>query len=212
MIYIFKNILNNYVKTYYSQRNPLIILSAKLKLFNEYLYSKRYCNLFKCKNVWFSRYVNYTIGEKYFNIGEGCAFFKMAVLTAWDNYKDEKYNPEVVIGKNCYFGEYLHLTCINKITIGNDVLTGRWVTISDNGHGNTDYESLLLPPVKRRLVSKGPVIIGNDVWIGDKATILAGVSIGNGAVVAANAVVTKDVPAYTVVAGNPAKIIKRNIE
>ena len=61
------------------------------------------------------------------------------------------------------------------------------------------------------IVSKGPVVIGDNVWIGDKVTVLPGVTIGDGAVIAANAVVTKDVPAYSVVAGNPAKIIKQNI-
>lgn len=55
--------------------------------------------------------------------------------------------------------------------------------------------------------SKGNIEIGNDVWIGESANIMAGVKIGNGAAIAANSVVTKDVPAYTVVAGNPAKVI-----
>ena len=54
-------------------------------------------------------------------------------------------------------------------------------------------------------------MIGDNVWIGDKATVLPGVTIGDGAVIAANAVVTKDVPAFTVVAGNPARIIKQSI-
>ena len=67
----------------------------------------------------------------------------------------------------------------------------------------------MLPPQKRPLYSKGAVFIGDNVWIGDKATILPGVKIGEGAVVAANAVVTKDVPAYSMVAGNPAKVIKQ---
>lgn len=65
-----------------------------------------------------------------------------------------------------------------------------------------------LPPLFRPLFSKGPVIIGKNVWIGDKATILPGVTIGDGSIIGANSVVTKDVPAYSVVAGNPAKIIK----
>ena len=63
-------------------------------------------------------------------------------------------------------------------------------------------------PLERPITSKGPVVIGNNVWIGDKATILPGVTIGDGAVIAANAVVTKDVPAYSVVGGNPARVIK----
>ncbi len=129
-------------------------------------------------------------------------------MTAWDKYENQCFTPDVKIGKNCNFGDYLHLTCINKINIGDDLLTGRWVTISDNGHGNSNYQTLQISPVKRNLVSKGPVEIGNNVWIGDKATILSGVKIGECSIIAANAVVTKDVPSYSVVAGNPAKIIK----
>ena len=55
---------------------------------------------------------------------------------------------------------------------------------------------------------KGDIIVGNDVWIGAKATIMSGVKIGDGAIVGATATVTKDVPPYAIVAGNPAKIIK----
>ncbi len=61
----------------------------------------------------------------------------------------------------------------------------------------------------RPVKSKGSIVIGDNVWIGDKATILPGVIIGDGAVIAANAVVSKDVPAYCVAGGNPAKIIKQ---
>ena len=63
-------------------------------------------------------------------------------------------------------------------------------------------------PLKRPLVSKGGVVIGDNVWICDNVCILSGVTIGNGAIVAANAVVTHDVPPYTMVAGVPAKVIK----
>ena len=63
-------------------------------------------------------------------------------------------------------------------------------------------------PLERNIVSKGEVNIGDNVWIGDKVTILPGVHIGDWAVIGANAVVVKDVRPYTVVGGNPAKIIK----
>lgn len=133
-----------------------------------------------------------------------------SVITAWKRTPDgTTHNPIISIGKECSIGEYNHITSTNKIIIGDHLLTGRWVTITDNSHGDTDYASLLTNPIMRIVKSKGPVIIGNNVWIGDKATILPGVTIGDGAVIAANAVVTKDVPAYSVVGGNPARIIKQ---
>lgn len=209
---LIKRFLNALLSALWSPRNPLVKISEKIKYYNNILYSKKYCNIFNCRKVWFYRHLNLTKGEQYFQIGEGTIFGKLAVLTAWDKYEDETFKPEVIIGDNCNFGDYLHLTCINKICIGDRVLTGRWVTISDNSHGDTDLTTLKIPPAKRKLTSKGAVNIGNNVWIGDKTTILAGVNIGDGAVVGANTVVTKDVPSYSVVAGNPAKIIHRNID
>ena len=118
--------------------------------------------------------------------------------------------PKLEIEDNCCFGAYNNITCANRITIGSGCLTGKWVTITDNSHGNTDYHSLQLPPKSRDITSKEPIVIGKNVWIGDKVTILPNVEIGDGAVIAANAVVTKDVPAYAIVGGNPAKILKQN--
>ena len=153
------------------------------------------------------------LGPQYIKIGSGTCFADGLFLTAWDSYPaaDGLQNlgtPVMEIGERCNFGAYNHFTCANKIIIGNGVLTGKWVTITDNSHGETDFDTLQTPPHKRKLVSKGPVIIEDNVWIGDKATVLPGVSIGKGAIVAANAVVTKDVPPYCVVAGIPAKIVK----
>ena len=88
-------------------------------------------------------------------------------------------------------------------------MSGKFVTITDNSHGKSEIESIKLPPYKRVLHSIGPVIIGDSVWIGDKVTILPNVTIGKNSVIAANSVVTKNVPDNCVVAGVPAKIIKR---
>jgi len=115
---------------------------------------------------------------------------------------------ELVIGDNCRIGEYSHLTCSNKIVIGDGLLTGRFVLITDNTHGYTDGWECDKAPIDRDIVSKGPVVIGNNVWLADKVSVMPGVTIGDGAIVAANAVVTKDVPPYALVAGIPAKVIK----
>lgn len=149
-------------------------------------------------------------GSKYISIGEKSVFDDFFFITAYKRIPN--LTPKMVIGKNCWFGAYNHISCANKVIIGDNLETGKWVTITDNSHGESKYEDMILPPMYRDLSSKGCIIIGCNVWIGEKATILPGVTIGNNAIVAANTVVTHDVPAYSVVAGNPAKIIKRVIQ
>lgn len=87
-------------------------------------------------------------------------------------------------------------------------MTGRYVYISDNNHGDSDFASLQQRPSERYLSVKGSVVIEDNVWIGDKVSILSGVTIGKGSIIGCNAFVTKDVPPYSVVGGIPAKIIK----
>lgn len=150
-------------------------------------------------------------------IGDGTAFGEGVFLTAWDSYVcikenkeyTQKFHPSITIGCNCHFGAQNHITSTNKIIIGDHLLTGKWVTITDNSHGESNLSNLRIDPLKRPITSKGPVVIGKNVWIGDKATILPGVTIGDGVIIAANAVVTKDIPCYCIVGGNPAKILKK---
>lgn len=149
------------------------------------------------------------VGGKYISIGENVYIAKNCILTAWDKYLGRDFTPKIEIGSNVSLGEYNHITAINEVKIGNGVLTGRWVTVTDNAHGDIDMNSLKLKPSDRPLVTKGPVVIGDRVWIGDKVTILPGVTVGEGSVIGANAVVTKDIPPYCIAGGNPAKIIKQ---
>lgn len=122
--------------------------------------------------------------------------------------KDKSRLPEIIIGDNCCFGACNHITASDRIVIGDNVLTGKRVTISDNNHGNSDASTLQIPPVEREVVSKGSIVIGNNVWIGENALILSGVTIGESSIIAAGSVVTKDIPAFSIAAGNPARIIK----
>ena len=149
------------------------------------------------------------IGPQYISIGRNCYIGSRVQLTAWDSgYIGGDNTPEIIIGDGTSIGDESQVTAINKIVIGNGVLTGKKVLITDNSHGEVARELMDIAPLKRQVVSKGAVIIGDNVWIGEKATIVANVKVGQGSIVAANSVVTKDVPPYCVVAGCPAKMVK----
>ena len=113
-------------------------------------------------------------------------------------------NEQLVIGNDCYIGNFNTFLVGGKITIGNQVSIASFVSIISENHvlkpeDNNPMAELSFKEVK----------IGNNCWIGEKAIILPGVSIGDYVIVAAGAVVTKDVPSYSIVAGNPAKVVKK---
>lgn len=149
------------------------------------------------------------VGGKYLFIGEKSLVRKHANIQAIDKLNGDDFNPQIVIGKHCDIGEFSNIVAINKIVMGNHVLLGRRVTIVDHAHGEVSMNFLMQHPSERRIVSKGSVYIDDDVWICDKVTICAGVHIGKGCVIAANSVVTKSCPPYSLVGGIPAKIIKQ---
>lgn len=150
----------------------------------------------------------FLIGNKYISVGDNTIIGSRAVLTAWDEYGNDKYKPQITIGSNVCLGDDCHITAINKIEIGDNVLVGKKVTITDNSHGKSNMHSLIISPVKRSLYSLGPVYIEDGVWVGDKVTILPNVRIGKNSIIGANAVVTKNIPPNCIAVGIPAKIIK----
>lgn len=119
----------------------------------------------------------------------------------------EPYNVSighhVYINKNCDI-----ITTGSKVEIGNYVMIGPNVTFIAQDHDVSDWKK---PMIFSQKYSRGKITLADDVWIGANATILSGVTINRGAVVAAGAVVTKDVPPYTVVGGVPAEKIKDRI-
>ena len=121
--------------------------------------------------------------------------------------------PVIRIGDHSSLGNYSKISCAYKITLGKNVLTGRYCLITDNSHGAFTKEDLQKSPFDRPLAIKGEIKIDDNVWLGDRVTVCSGVHIGEGCVIAANAVVTHDIPPYSLAAGVPAKVVKHiNIE
>ena len=111
-------------------------------------------------------------------------------------------NPHAVsIGDGCSFSAFVVLDAHDRITIGRNCLFALRVTVSTATH---DYN---VTPINSRTVTR-PVVIGDDVWLGVGATILPGVTVGDGAVIGAHALVTRDVPPRAIVVGVPARVIK----
>lgn len=114
------------------------------------------------------------------------------------------------IGNNCEMGDITHIVAHNYVKIGNDVLLASKCFISDTNHGSYSGESQdtpKSPPNSRKLIV-GKTVIGNRVWIGENAVILPGADIGDGCIVGANSVVSKVIPAGSMVVGNN-RIIKK---
>lgn len=109
----------------------------------------------------------------------------------------------VRIGAGTYVGSYFSIHCIGELTIGRKCLLANFVSLVDNDHGTS-----LGRPMADQPLRSAAIVIGDDCWIGEKATVLRGVSIGDGAVVAAGAVVRADVPPNGIVAGVPARLVR----
>ena len=157
------------------------------------------------ENSFFGK-VNQIIGGGYIKIGDNSSLGHSMWLGAYDSYNYQKFHPHIIIGNNVRIGNYACITAINEITIENGCLISEYVYISDHYHGFDP--ALNLEPAKQPLFSKGKVIIGQNTFIGYRATILSGVTIGKNCVIGAHSVVNKSFQDYSMIAGIPAKIIK----
>lgn len=120
-------------------------------------------------------------------------------------------NKTLIIGESCEMGDNVHIVAQEKVTIGDHVLMASKVFISDTSHGDYSSTASSSPntsPNSRPLHTK-PVQIGNNVWIGENVCILLGVEIGDGCIIGANSVVNKSVGSNCIIAGSPARVVKR---
>jgi len=145
-----------------------------------------------------------TVGRD-FSAGEGLW------LEAITRYGEDRFTPHLVIGNHVRISHWSHIACTHSVTIGDHVLMGSKVTVIDHNHGlfGNSATSPAIPPAQRPLDRDRFVKIGNNVWLGDGVVVCPGVTMGEGSVAGANAVVTADVAPFTLVAGVPARPIRR---
>lgn len=168
----------------------------------------KFCFKYPGKNL-FVEYPIRIVGGNHIKIGNNFSSFGRLRIEAHAFHNGFNFSPELIIGDNVSINYDCHIGCINKIIIGNDVLIASRVTILDHFHGDISLEALEIPPSQRKIVSKGPIIIEDNVWIGEGVAIMPNVTIGKNSVIGANAVVTKDFPPNSIIGGIPAKLLQQ---
>ena len=146
----------------------------------------------------------------YAQVGRGLRIGKRCRIEVIDEHNGITYLPRLTIGDNVSMNDDVHIGCVSSVSIGNNVLMASKIYISDHNHGTysgTRQDSPLVPPGDR-LLGYAPVIIEDNVWIGEMVSILPGVRIGRGSIVGAGSVVSRDIPQLTIAVGSPAHPIK----
>lgn len=145
-------------------------------------------------------------GGRFIHLGNRATIDKYSWISAVETYAGKHYKPMILLGDDVHIGRYSCLTSILSIIIEEGCLLSEHVYISDLAHG-LDPEGG--PMVEQPLVSKGAVRIGKHSFIGYRACIMPGVTLGKHCVVGANSVVTRSFPEYSMIAGCPARLVKR---
>ncbi len=135
--------------------------------------------------------------------GDRCTVGRYAMISPTNIFGGE-LGEGLTVGDNSNIGHFAFVGCSGYIEIGARVLMGPRVTLLGENHDFDDEEL----PIKEQGVTREGIVIGDDCWLGAGSTVLAGVTVGSGSVVAAGSVVTRDVPAMTVVAGVPARVVR----
>lgn len=146
-------------------------------------------------------------GRQHIRIGRNSHIGSHGWIECFTRYADDRFHPEIVIGDDVQIGRYLTLTAISSITIGNGCLFSEHVYISDHAHEVFGMDNT--PLVSRPLIPKGKVEIGDFCFLGFRAIIMPGVTLGPRCIVGAGSVVTKSFPERSIVAGAPARLIRK---
>ena len=173
---------------------------------------KMFINLIRTKLTFSNaRIIRFPIdirGKKYIQISKG---FTSGIGCRIEAYPKGNYKT-LFIGENFQMNDYVHITALESVKIGKNVLLASKIYISDCAHGSysgdNNDSNPKTPPNNRPLFSE-PVVIEDNVWLGEFVSVLPGVTIGQGTIVGANSVVSKSLPPFVIAVGTPAKPIKK---
>ena len=145
-------------------------------------------------------------GPEYMEVGNNSSIGEHAWLACYDRSQEQLFQPSLTIGDDVRIGNNACITVVDEVSIADGCLFSDYVYISDHSH---DFDpSSNAPLVSRPLKIGGKVRIGRNTFVGMRAMIMPGVALGDHSVVAAGAIVTKSFPAYSMLAGAPAKLLK----
>jgi acetyltransferase-like isoleucine patch superfamily enzyme len=139
------------------------------------------------------------------HIGDNCTIAENGWIQGIREYAGKKFSPRLEIGNGTYIGRNSHIIACLEMKIGRNVVFADGVYVTDNLHG---FKNINMPIMEQELETPGPVIIEDEVWLGEHVCVMPGVTIGKHSVIGSNAVVTKTIPPYSVAVGGPARIIK----
>lgn len=146
------------------------------------------------------------IHPEFISVGNNTLIQQNAMIAPILEYAGTKYHPEVRIGRDVSIGPGLYLACVGLISIGDGSVLSENVFINDSNHGFDPENGHIM---KQPLASKGDIIIGKSCFLGLRSAILPGVVLGDYCVVGVNSVVTKSFPPYSMLAGSPARLVRR---
>lgn len=138
-------------------------------------------------------------------IGDRTIVNKHSWFEAISEYAKERFTPRIILGNDVYVGRYACIVAVKCVVIEDGCVLSEYVYISDSGHGLDPRGGLIM---EQRLFHKGEIRIGAHSFLGYRASIMPGVTLGEHCIVGAHAVVTRSFPAYSMVAGVPARLIK----
>jgi acetyltransferase-like isoleucine patch superfamily enzyme len=197
-------------KSLYFLRGLRVLMRARKP---DFLLLGRRVKFFNLKNIKWGQWVKFehdilvsALGKGKIVLGQNTsigAFSRLIISTSFNNI-----GSHIHLGENVGIGEFAYLGGAGGLSIGNDCIIGQYFSCHPENHNYKKKDTL----IRHQGTSRSGISIGNDCWIGSKVTICDGVKIGDHCVIAAGAVVTKDMPSNSVIGGVPAKVLKTRLE